>query len=195
MPRLASCTRRWSDWREVARRACGGAFVEPSLLLGVRRGLTVAGDQREHAEHVVDVGEEMLQRALRLGADGAAVEHAVDVTQPGEDDAHRLGEVEVVVHRLVEPDAHPAHRREHRFVARVPVLLGGVEPIDASLKVDKPLHRDRAVGEQLVRVVERPCDSGSARRAGSGAPRGSLPPRARRARWRSCRDAWPSSRR
>src|SRR5580700_785740 len=74
--------------RKVASRAGRGAFVEPALLLCVGRGLTVARYQREHAEHVIDIAEQMLQRALGLRADGSTVEHAIDVTQPREDDAH-----------------------------------------------------------------------------------------------------------
>ena len=76
-----------------------------------------------------------------------------------------------------------------------PSLLDGVQSCDAGLEVDEPLHRHGAVGEQLIGVVERACGSGSARRGGSAAPRGSRPLRGPRVRWRSYRVAWPSSRR
>src|ERR1700686_1029435 len=75
--------------REVTSRSRGSALVEPTLLLDVRRRLAITRDQREHAEHAVDLVEQMLKGALCLGADGSGVERAVDVAQSGEDDAHR----------------------------------------------------------------------------------------------------------
>src|SRR5471030_1751514 len=71
---------------EVASGAGGGALVEPALLLGIRFRLVVTGDESQHAEHTVDLVEQMLQRALRLGAHRAGVELAVDVAETGEDD-------------------------------------------------------------------------------------------------------------
>src|SRR5580704_11358783 len=71
----------------VARGPCGLAFVEPALLLGVGGRLAVTSDEREHTEDAVDLIEQMLQCALGLRADRSLVEHAIDVAQPGEDDA------------------------------------------------------------------------------------------------------------
>src|SRR5580704_4602876 len=110
--------------REIASGTRGRALVEPALLLGIRRRLTVARDERQHAENAVDLVEQMLQGALGLGADRSGIEHAIHVAQPGEDDAHRLRNVEVVVHRLLEPDPHPAYGGEDRVVC-APGLLDG----------------------------------------------------------------------
>ena len=64
MPRAASCDAEVIGLREVARRARCGTLVEPSLLLGIGRRLAIARDEREHAEHVVHLREQVLQRAL-----------------------------------------------------------------------------------------------------------------------------------
>src|ERR1039457_403578 len=140
---------------EVASGTRRRALVEPSLLLRIRRRLAITCDERKHAEDAIDLVEDMPQGALRLRTDRSGVEHAIDVAQPREHDAHRLRQVEVVVHRLVETDAHAAHRREDGLVASAPLLLDGPQPGNPRLEVDESLHRHVAVGEQVVRVLER----------------------------------------
>src|SRR4029077_10846391 len=150
-------------FREITRSPSGRALVEPLLLLAIRRRLAIARDEREQTENAVDLVEEMLQGALRLGADCSGVEHAIHVAQSGEDDAHRLRDVEVVVHRLLETDPHPADGCEDRVVASVVRVLDGRQSGDARLKVDEPLHRYVAVGEQLIRILQRLAVMGSRR--------------------------------
>src|ERR1700722_12986654 len=60
--------------REIAGCTCCSALVEHALLLGVRRRLLLARDEAQHAEHVVDLLEQVLQRPLRLNGDRPAVE-------------------------------------------------------------------------------------------------------------------------